>query len=318
MTSTPIHLGIVGLGAMGQALFTAALPHPDFVVTRAADLDPATIARLAAEHLGIVFSTEPTDVIGADGVDAVYIATPPGTHAALVVPALQAGQAVFCEKPLSVSTADAEAMLSAAEASGRAAAVNFSLSDRQSTRYVEAAIADGRVGEVLAVEIQLAFPVWPREFQAAATWVGERAQGGFIREVFSHFAYLTDRLVGPLELVHGVLDHRGARSETAAYGLMRAGDVPVHLSGVVGAQPTTYEWVLRGSRQSYRLSNWRDLFVAEGNGWQPVDLTGEQGSESTRLSLFARAIRGEQSPDLADFAAAYRVQQVVEAFHHGA
>jgi len=318
MTSTPIHLGIVGLGAMGQALFTAALPHPDFVVTRAADLDPATIARLAAEHLGIVFSTEPTDVIGADGVDAVYIATPPGTHAALVVPALQAGQAVFCEKPLSVSTADAEAMLSAAEASGRAAAVNFSLSDRQSTRYVEAAIADGRVGEVLAVEIQLAFPVWPREFQAAATWVGERAQGGFVREVFSHFAYLTDRLVGPLELVHGVLDHRGARSETAAYGLMRAGDVPVHLSGVVGAQPTTYEWVLRGSRQSYRLSNWRDLFVAEGNGWQPVDLTGEQGSESTRLSLFARAIRGEQSPDLADFAAAYRVQQVVEAFHHGA
>ncbi|TCO35949.1 putative dehydrogenase [Kribbella steppae] len=315
MTSTPIRLGIVGLGAMGQGLFTAALPHPDFVVSRAADLDPAMIARLAAEHLGIVFSTEPKDVIGADGVDAVYIATPPGTHAALVVPALQAGQAVFCEKPLSVSAADAEAMLSAAKASGRAAAVNFSLSDRQSTRYVEAAIADGRVGEVLAVEIRLAFPVWPREFQAAATWVGERAQGGFVREVFSHFAYLTDRLVGPLELVHGVLDHRGPGSETAAYGLMRAGDIPVQLTGVVGAQPTTYEWVLRGSRQSYRLSNWRDLFVAEGNGWQPVDLTGEPGSETTRLSLFARAIRGEQTPDLADFASAYRVQQVVEAFH---
>jgi hypothetical protein len=171
---------------------------------------------------------------------------------------------------------------------------------------------------VLAVEIQLAFPIWPREFQATATWVGERAQGGFVREVFSHFAYSTDRLAGPLELVHGVLDHRGAGSETAAYGFMRAGDVPVYLSGVVGAQPTTYEWVLRGSRQSYRLSNWRDLFVAEGNGWQPVDLTGEQGSESTRLSLFAQAIRGERSRDLADFAAAYRVQQVVEAFHHGA
>ncbi|MFG1819711.1 Gfo/Idh/MocA family protein [Kribbella sp. NPDC049174] len=316
MTSTPIRLGIVGLGAMGRELFTAALPHPDFTVTRAADLDPATIARLGAEHPSVAFSTETKDVIGSDDVDAVYIATPPGTHAALVVPALQAGQAVFCEKPLSVSAADAEAMLSAAQASGRAAAVNFSLSDRQSTRYVEAAIADGRVGEVLAVEIQLAFPVWPREFQAAATWVGERAQGGFVREVFSHFAYLTDRLVGPLELVHGVLDHCGAGSEMAAYGLMRAGDIPVQLTGVVGAQPTTYEWVLRGSRQSHRLSNWRDLFVAEGNGWQPVILTGEPGSETTRLSLFARAIRGEHTPDLADFASAYRVQQVVEAFHH--
>jgi predicted dehydrogenase len=116
-------------------------------------------------------------------------------------------------------------------------------------------------------------------------------------------------------LVHGVLDHRGAGSETAAYGLMRAGDIPVHLSGVVGAGPTTYEWVLRGSRQSYLLSNWRDLFVAEGNDWQPVDLTGDSRSEATRLTLFARAIRGEHTPDLADFAAARRVQQVVEAFH---
>jgi 1,5-anhydro-D-fructose reductase (1,5-anhydro-D-mannitol-forming) len=186
MTSTPIRLGIVGLGAMGHRLFATALPHPDFVVTRAADLDPATIARLSAEHPAVAFSTETADVIGADQVDAVYIATPPGTHAALVVPALKAGQAVFCEKPLAVSAADAEAMLSAAQASGRAAAVNFSLSDRQSTRHVEAAIADGRVGEVLTVEIRLAFPIWPRGFQAAATWVAERSQGGFVREVFSH------------------------------------------------------------------------------------------------------------------------------------
>lgn len=317
MTSIPIRLGIVGLGVMGRELFTAAQAHPDFTLTQAADLDPATVARLRADHPGIGFSTEPADVIGAKSVDAVYIATPPSTHASLVVPALEAGQAVFCEKPLAVSGADAEAMLVAAQAAGRATAVNFSLSDRQATRHVEAAIADGRVGEVLSVEIRLAFPVWPREFQTSATWVGERAQGGFVREVFSHFAYLTDRLVGPLRPEYAVLDHRGDGSETAAYGLMRADEIPVQLTGVVGAGPETYEWTLRGSRQSYRLSGWRDLFVAEGNGWVPVELTGEPGSEATRLSLFARAIRGEQTPDLADFATAYRVQQVVEAFHRG-
>ncbi|WBQ03286.1 hypothetical protein [Kribbella sp. CA-293567] len=119
------------------------------------------------------------------------------------------------------------------------AAVNFSLSDRQSTRYVERAIADGRVGEVLGVEIRLAFPSWPRAFQAEAAWVAGRAQGGFVREVFSHFAYLTDRLVGPLEPEVATLEHRGAASdpasETAAYGVMRAGGVPVQLTGTVGA-----------------------------------------------------------------------------------
>lgn len=313
MTSAAIRLGLVGLGAMGRHLLETALAHPDFVVTNAVDLNPATVAALQAEHPEVRFSTDPRDVREAD---AVYVATPPATHAGYVVPALEAGQAVFCEKPLAVSDGDAEAMVAAAGQAGRVAAVNFSLSDRQSTRYVERAIADGRVGEVLGVEIRLAFPVWPRGFQAEATWVAEREQGGFIREVFSHFAYLTDRLVGPLTAVHTQLGHRDEASETSAYGLLRAGDIPVQVSGVVGAAgPVTYEWILRGSSQSYRLTDWRDLFVAEGKDWEPVELVGELGSEHTRLTLFAEAIRGEHSPDLADFAVAQRVQQVVEAFH---
>ncbi len=51
--------------------------------------------------------------------------------------------------------------------------------------------------------------------------------------------------------------------------------------------------MLRGTNQSYRLTAWRDLFVAEGNDWQPVELTGELGSEETRLTLFAQAVRGQ-------------------------
>jgi predicted dehydrogenase len=313
MTSAPIRLGIVGLGVMGREMLAAALDHPDFDVTRAVDLDPATVASIQAEHPGVRFSTDPGEVIGADWVDAVYVATPPATHAALVVPALEAGQAVFCEKPLAVSAGDAEAMMAAA--AGRANAVNFALSDRQATRYVEQAIADGRVGDVLGVEVRLVFPVWPREFQASASWVGGRAQGGFVREVFSHFAYLTDRLVGPLRPIHVELDHRDDASETAAYGLMRAGEIPVQLTGLVGAGPKTYEWVLRGAKQSYRLTDWRHLSVADDNDWQPVELPGETGSEASRLTLFLQAIRGEHPRDLADFASAYRVQQVVEAFH---
>ncbi|MER6943003.1 hypothetical protein ABT294_03165 [Nonomuraea sp. NPDC000554] len=44
---------------------------------------------------------------------------------------------------------------------------------------------------------------------------------------------------------------------------------------------------------------------------------GEHGSEHTRLSAFASAIRGEE-PTLADFAAGLRVQRVVEHFHQAA
>jgi predicted dehydrogenase len=225
MTRTPIRLGIIGLGAMGTRMLQVALAHPSYAVTHASDLDPATVSRFQAGHPDVVFSTTPADVLGAD-VDAVYVATPPATHAAYVVPALEAGKAVFCEKPLAISAADAEAMVAAAD--GRATAVNFALSDQQATQYVEKALADGRVGDVLGVEIRLHFPEWPRKFQAGATWIDGREQGGFVREVFSHFAYLTDRLLGPLEPVHVELGFgRDGASEHTAYGLIARGPLPL-------------------------------------------------------------------------------------------
>ncbi|WP_112245927.1 Gfo/Idh/MocA family protein [Kribbella monticola] len=313
MSTDPIRLGIVGLGAMGHRILEVALCHPRYAVTHAADLDSATVSRLQAAHPGVLFSTAPAAVLEAD-VDAVYVATPPATHAGLVVPALEGGKAVFCEKPLAISAADAEAMMSASV--GRPTAVNFALSDRRATRHIEQALADGLVGDVLGVEIRLHFPVWPRKFQADATWVAGREQGGFVREVFSHFAYLTDRLLGPLSVVQTRLDHRDGPSEATAYGLMLAGDVPVVLTGSAGAPgPTTYEWILRGSRRSFLLRDWRELFVAEGYEWVPVELAGEEGSEYSRLSLFAELMDGRPSTDLADFAAAERVQHVVESFH---
>lgn len=313
MSTDPIRLGIVGLGAMGRRILEVAHTHPRYAVTHAADLDEATVSRLQAEHPVVLFSTTPADVLRAD-VDAVYVATPPATHAGLVVPALDGGKAVFCEKPLAVSAEDAEAMMAAS--AGRPTAVNFALSDRLATRYVEQALADGRVGDVLGVEIRLHFPVWPRRFQADAAWVAGRAQGGFVREVFSHFAYLTDRLLGPLSVVQTRLDHRDEASESTAYGLMLAGDIPVVLTGSAGAAgPTTYEWILRGSHQSFLLRDWRELLVAEGDEWVPVELAGEEGSEYSRLSLFADLMDGKASPELADFAAARRVQRVVESFH---
>lgn len=42
---------------------------------------------------------------------------------------------------------------------------------------------------------------------------------------------------------------------------------------------------------------------------------GSAGSEMSRLSLFVKAMRGEQRDDLADFATGFRVQRVIEAFH---
>lgn len=311
----PLRLGVVGLGAMGVEMLTSADAHPDFTVVCAADLDPAAIGRVRT----IAFTTDPGEVVASPAVDAVYIATPPSAHADLAIAAMRAGKAVFCEKPLAISLADGRRMVATAAECGTAGAVNFALSDRDAVREVARGLAAGEVGEVAGVEVRLSFPRWPREFQADAAWLAGRDQGGFVREVLSHFVYLTDRLLGPLDPVDVGVDRPLADplgSEVAARGLLRAGRVPVHVSAFAGvAGPESYEWLLWGTRRSYLLRNWGDLLVSDGGEWRPVTPSGPRGSEATRLSLFAAAVRGDHSPDLADFPAALRVQSVVEAFH---
>lgn len=311
-----VRLGIIGLGAMGGRVLGVAADHADVTVTVAADLDEGTVERHRAAHPAVAFTTDPAAVVASDAIDALYIATPPAFHAGLAIAALRRGVAVFCEKPLSVSEDDGRAMLAAAEEAGVPCAVNFALSDRAAVLEIERALAAGETGDVVGVEIRLRFPRWPRAFQADALWLDGRGQGGFVREVFSHFAYLTDRLLGPLDVVDVSLDFEGAASENAARGHLRAGGVPVHFSAFVGGSGSDlYEWTLLGTKRSYRLDAWSRLSVLEGDDWAPVGLPGERGGEPSRLAAFARAVRGGEQVNLADFASGFRVQQVVEAFH---
>lgn len=316
---TPIGLGIIGLGAMGAEMLDVAAAHPDVDVRLCADLQPESVNRAKLAHPAVSFTTSPLEVIDSEEVDAIYIATPPIFHADYAIRAMRQGKAVFCEKPLAISIADGQTMVEVARETGMVNALNFALSDRHAVIEIERALHAGEVGDVRGVDIRLLFPRWPRDFQAGAAWLEGREQGGFIREVFSHFAYLTDRLLTPITPTFTATDYpiddpKG--SEVSAWGLFHAGTVPIKVTGQTNAAvPETYEWYVYGTRRSYCFRNWSELLSSTGEQWSPVDLPANRGSEATRLSAFVRACRGQAQTNLADFAAGLRVQHLVEAFH---
>ena len=109
----PLRIGVIGLGAVAQAVHLPLLAkHPErFRPTALCDLSPSTCAqigdRLAIDDLRRFGSAE--QLIESGEVDAVAILTS-GSHGELAAAAASAGLAVFCEKPLAYTHAEIDAL----------------------------------------------------------------------------------------------------------------------------------------------------------------------------------------------------------------
>lgn len=109
----PIRFGVIGLGIMGQDHASTIGANPLMELAAATDAQPNTGRKVAAD-LGCKWFDSADDMIRSGDVDAVVIATPHWHHSDLAVSALRAGLHVLCEKPLSVTVAQADEVLEAA------------------------------------------------------------------------------------------------------------------------------------------------------------------------------------------------------------
>jgi predicted dehydrogenase len=118
----------------------------------------------------------------------------------------------------------------------------------------------GAVGTPRALSITLAYADWPRSWQRdAVSWLDKPQQGGFTREVLSHFLFLTRRQLGALTLEDARATFAApGRSETAIAARILAGGVPVAVSGGVGTTLADDHnaWVLEGPAGAIRLRDW--------------------------------------------------------------
>jgi myo-inositol 2-dehydrogenase/D-chiro-inositol 1-dehydrogenase len=141
-----LSVAVLGAGRMGRRHAENVAAQARARVTLVVDPDPA--ARAFAEALGARWTPEGGEALGP-GVDALVIANPTPLHGQALLAGLEAGKAVFCEKPLAVDLAEAEAIARRAAASGGYAQVGFMR--RYDTAYREArrAVAAGELGRLL-------------------------------------------------------------------------------------------------------------------------------------------------------------------------
>ena len=117
------------------------------------------------------------DMLSEIKPDIVTIATESGKHAKIAIDCLNAGVHVICEKPMALSTIDADAMISAANKNGKKLAVCFQNRFNAPIQQLNKALKSGRFGKLLHGMIQIRWNRGPA-YYAEAPWRGTWAEDG--------------------------------------------------------------------------------------------------------------------------------------------
>lgn len=156
----PVRLGVIGVGWYGMVDAKAALKAGGAEVTAICDVDSAHLEKNAAE-LERLQGKKPktfklyTDLLAADDLDAVIIATPPQWHALQFIAALQRGVDVYLEKPISYDVREGRAMVDAAAKAGRIVQVGFQRRQSKAFQTVKNLVAEGAIGRVVQADVQI-------------------------------------------------------------------------------------------------------------------------------------------------------------------
>lgn len=309
---------IIGLGIMGRRMLENVLLHKDFEVCGVWDPSPDAIAktRLIMPSVPVADSAQ----AAMQKANVVYLACPPGPRKAYALHAAANGQGVFMEKPLGIDNTQSRDLLKQLSQFRLPGVVNFTQAASRGFEELNRAITSGETGQLVGIDILVNYPAWPRAWQKDAQWLRFRNEGGYTREVISHFLFLAGRFLGPLALQQALpfypQDPALCELDMLAR-LSTAQGIPVTVMGTTGGvQPDRQEVTVRGSRTSYQFREFYQLWRSNGHSWEEaLDWSNEDPRTSAlqrQLSEVDLWLRG-QPHKLATVEEALKVQELVEA-----
>jgi predicted dehydrogenase len=146
--------------------------------------------------------TSLADALRTPGIDAVTIATPPHTHAALVLESVAAGKHVLCEKPFARDAPEARSMLSAAEAAGVVHLLGTEFRWATGQALMARTVASGAIGRARLATFLLHIPLLAGPTARVPAWWSDAAQGG--GWLGAHAAHVVDQIRATLGEFEGV------------------------------------------------------------------------------------------------------------------
>jgi scyllo-inositol 2-dehydrogenase (NAD+) len=111
-------VGVIGLGRMGQIYARHLASSEQAQIVSLSDVVEDRARGLAGELEVARWTTDYRELLANSAVEAVFVTSPTSTHREVVIAAAEAGKAVFCEKPISLTLQDTDAMIAAIDRTG--------------------------------------------------------------------------------------------------------------------------------------------------------------------------------------------------------
>lgn len=221
---TPVRVGLVGCGKVGQihAAALASLPEAEFVA--ACDAVPGRAEAFAARYRVRAFGDVGV-MLREAGVEAVVVGTPHPLHAEPTIRAAEAGVHVLVEKPLAANLADCDAMIAAAHRADVTLGVISQRRFYEPVRRVKDAIDSGKIGRPALGVFQMYSWRDPTYYQSDP-WRGrwDTEGGGVLVNQSPHALDILLWFMGPAAEVSGSwanLNHPTVEVEDTAVATVR-------------------------------------------------------------------------------------------------
>lgn len=316
-TIPPLRFGLIGAGRIGAhhaATLARRLPEAELVLV--ADPVEAAASRLADE-LGAEVTTDSQALIDDPRVEAVAITCASTAHADLVVAAARAGKAVFVEKPMAMTLADADRAITACGEAGVPLQVGFNRRFAADFAAARAIVADGGIGTPQLLRSLTrdpglanpgAVPPWTIFTQTlihdfdTLNWFNPGAKAVEV-------SVMADALVAPEFKDRGLLDTAVVtiRYDNGAIATAEASFSAAYGYDVRGEAFGSAGMVTAGSPAQVAVAHWTRDGVASPTTRADTELFPQ--AYAAELASFCRAVRAGSAPEVGgdDARAALRI-----------
>ena len=304
-----IHVGLIGAGNISETHARAASAIPGVVIAGVYAPTRAHAERLAAQY-GVTAHASLDQLLDHRPLDLVAIGSPSGLHAQHGIAAARRGIHVLVEKPIDVTTTQADAIIDEAARAGVSLGVIFQDRLKPDIVRAKALVDGGRLGRPILATGHVKWYRTP-EYYGGSPWRGTRALdgGGALMNQGVHTVDLLLWLFGPVRRVFGrvaTMLHRIEVEDTAVAVLEFANGALGTLEAATSAYP--------GYSRRIELTGSEGTIVLDGDRLAAVDLraAGEEDLGAQRLqpsvgSGGAGATVSASSPIVADASAHQRV-----------